>query len=211
MTESIDLKSLEKKAYRSTFNDGLWDSFIGVIILNLGFGPVINLLFNLPELWYTVISSLIFCVIGLLIFILGKKYITVPRIGYVKFGKKRKSKQLKLKIFLLIMLAVNMILVILPLTGILNYVNIQPFLITLMLGFGVFTLPLSVVAYFLDFTRLYYYAFSVGIGLFLTDLLTPIIGAPFDIIIIFCPIGGIIILIGLGYLISFLKKYPLSN
>ena len=47
MSESIDLKSLEKKAYRSVFNDGLWDLFIGMLILNFGLGSLFDIIFDL--------------------------------------------------------------------------------------------------------------------------------------------------------------------
>ena len=205
------LKLLEKKAYRSVFNDGLWDIFIGLLILNLGIGPLFILLFNLPEFLSIIISSIFWNIMALLIFILGKKYITIPRVGYVKFGPERRSKQLKLKIFLMIVFIVNVILFILPFTGIMDYAQIQPLLITLLLGFGIFTFPFSIIAYYLDFTRLYYYSFSVGVGFFLTELLTPIIAYPLNNFFIFGTIGLIIVLIGLYYFIHFLKKYSLSK
>lgn len=211
MSEDIDLKALEKRAYRSTFEDGIWDLFIGLIILSLGLAPLFGLISNFSELWDIIIPSLIINILAFLVFYLGKKYITIPRIGYVKFGSKRKLKQLKLKIFLLLVFFVNVILFILPLIGITDYIQIEPLLITLILGFGAFTLPFCVVAYFLDFARLYYYAFSIGIGFFLEYFLTPIVGYPFDTIITFGLIGVIIIVIGLYYFIYFLKKYPLPK
>ena len=211
MSEDLDLKVLEKKAYRSTFDDGIWDLFIGLIVLSISLGQLFGLVINLPEFWSIIIPSLICNILAFLIFYLGKKYITIPRIGYVKFGPKRKSKQLKLKIFLLLMLIVNVILFVLPLTGIINFVEIAPLFLSLLLGFGVFTFPFCVIAYFLDYTRLYYYAFSVGIGYFLSEFLTPIVGYLLDIIIIFGITGLIIVLIGLYYFIHFLKKYPLSK
>ncbi len=36
MSESMDLKVLEKKAYRSTFQDGLWDLYLAGIMACLG-------------------------------------------------------------------------------------------------------------------------------------------------------------------------------
>lgn len=74
-----------------------------------------------------------------------------------------------------------------------------------------FTFPFCVAAYFLDFTRLYYYAFLAGIGLFLTELLYPIVGSPLDTLPAFGITGGAIVLIGLYYFIRFLNKYPLSE
>jgi hypothetical protein len=211
MSESIDLKALEKKAYRSVFNDGLWDLFIGLIILTMGLNSLFGILFNLPELWNIMIPSLVGNIIAFLVFYLGKKFITIPRIGFVKFGPKRKSKQLKLKIFLFVVFIVNIVLFILPFTGITDYIQIEPLFLILILGIGIFTIPFCVVAYFLDFTRLYYYSFFAGIGLFLTEMLSPIVGAPLDTILTFGIIGGVIVVIGLYYFIRFLKTYPLSK
>lgn len=211
MTEDIDLKSLEKKAYRSIFDDGLWDLFIGLIILSIGSGTAVGALFNLSEVWIMIIPALVLNIIAFLIFYFGKKFITIPRIGYVKFGPKRKSKQLKLKIFLSIFFIVNLILAILPFTSLIRNIPLESFYITLILGICFITFPLCITAYFLDFTRLYYYAFLAGMGLFLTDLINPIVGSPLDSILTFGSIGAGIVVIGLYYFIWFLRKYPISK
>jgi hypothetical protein len=211
MSKEIDLKSLEKKAYRSIFEDGLWDLFIGIIILSLGISTFLGSLLNLSEDWLFIIPVGLLNLIAFLIFYLGKKFITVPRMGFVTFGTNRKSKQQKLKIFLFAFFILNVILFLLPLTGILNYVQFEPLLFSLILGISMFTFPFSIIAYFLDFTRLYIYAFLTGIGFFLTDLLNPIFGSPIDIFLTFGISGGIIVIIGLYLFIRFLKKYPLSN
>ena len=211
MSEGDELKALERKAYRSIFDDGIWDLFMGLIILSIGLSTFIGTILNLPEGWDTIIPGLILNIIAFLIFYLGKKFITIPRMGFVKFGPKRKIKHLKLKIFLLFMFIVNVILVFLPLTGLIRIIQIQPLMLTLILGLGVFTFPFCVVAYYLDFTRLYYYAFLAGIGLFLKELLYPIVGSPLDTILSFGITGGAIVAIGLYYFIRFLKKYPLSE
>ena len=113
MTEKIDLKAIEKKAYRSFFMDGIWDIFIGMIFLNLGIGPLFILLFNFPDIWNTIIISLGWNIFAFLIFYFGKKYITIPRIGFVKFGQKREAKRIKLKVFLLGVFIINLFLFIL--------------------------------------------------------------------------------------------------
>lgn len=211
MSEGDELKALERKAYRSIFDDGIWDLFMGLIILSIGLSTFIGTILNLPEGWDTIIPVLILNIIAFLIFYLGKKFITIPRMGFVKFGPKRKVKQLKLKIFLLFMFIVNVILVFLPLTGLIRIIQIQPLMLTLILGLGVFTFPFCVVAYYLDFTRLYYYAFLAGIGLFLTELLYPFVGSPLDTFLSFGITGVAIVVIGLYYFIRFIKKYPLSE
>ncbi|MFW9872823.1 MAG: hypothetical protein ACFFG0_06950 [Candidatus Thorarchaeota archaeon] len=68
MVEPIELKKLEKKAYKSTFQDGIWDIFMGMILLNLGLGSLFIWIFNLPEILNTIIFSL------------GLKYDGIPNI-----------------------------------------------------------------------------------------------------------------------------------
>ncbi len=211
MTENMDLKSLEKKAYRSIFDDGLWDLFIGLIILSMGVSTSLASLLNLNDVWIIITPVVVLNTIAFLLFFLGKKYITVPRMGIVKFGPKRKSKQLKLKLFLSAFFILNLFLLILPFTGLINSIQLEPLLISLLLGIGFFAFPFCVVAYFLDFTRLYFYGFLAGIGLFLTILLTPIVGSPLDTLLTYGSFGGAIVVIGLYYFIHFLKKYPLSK
>ncbi len=80
MSENPNLKELEKKAYKSTFQDGLWDIQLGLIILGIALNAFIrNDYFLIP--YYAVI---------IVIFMAAKKFIIVPRIGLVKFGKERK-------------------------------------------------------------------------------------------------------------------------
>ncbi|MHA2325150.1 MAG: hypothetical protein ACXACB_07110, partial [Promethearchaeota archaeon] len=196
---------------RSYFEDGIWDIFTGMIFLNLGVGPLFLLLFNLPDIWNTIIISLGWNVLAFLIFYFGKKYITIPRIGFVKFGPKREAKRIKLKIFLFGFFIINLILFVLPLIGITDYIRIERYFFILLLGLGMFIFPFSIIAYFLDFTRLYFYAFTAGVGLILAESLEPIVGNPFGSIIIFGCIGVTIVAIGLFYFILFLRKYPLSK
>ena len=39
MTQNINLKALEKKAWRSVFQDGLWDIFLGLLLMAFGLRP----------------------------------------------------------------------------------------------------------------------------------------------------------------------------
>ncbi len=211
MAENVDLKSLERKAYRSIFEDGLWDLFIGLIILSVGLSTFLSSILNLSELWLAVIPVLILNISAFLIFYLGKKLITIPRLGIVKFGPKRKSKQQKLRIFLFAFFILNIVLLILPFSNLVNSIEFEPLIITLILGLGGITLPFVVVAYFLDFTRLYIYAILAGLGFFLTELLYPIVGTPLDILLPFGITGGVIVVIGLYYFITFFRNYQLTK
>ena len=90
--EVLDLKSIEKKVYRSFFEDGFWDIFIGMLLLGFGLGWT-RIIFDIMEPLYILIISIIWTTITFLIYYLGKKFITLPRIGTVKFGQKRKARQ----------------------------------------------------------------------------------------------------------------------
>ena len=83
MNTHTDLMGLEKKAYESTWDDGLLDVFVGFSLLGLGifwltdyavFGGLIPVL--LVPIWPGVRSK-----------------ITVPRAGSVKFGAARRAKE----------------------------------------------------------------------------------------------------------------------
>ena len=84
MSHTINLKELERKAFRSTFQDGLWDMYLGFLLLTMGMGPVLPSL-NKSVMW-TLVILLMLSVLAWLAFWAGKKFITTPRMGLVKFG-----------------------------------------------------------------------------------------------------------------------------
>lgn len=205
--KEIDLKALEKKVYRSFFEDGFWDIFIGMLILGLGFSWT-RIFFEIFEPLDLMIILLIWNIVTFLIYYLGKKFITTPRLGIVKFGEKRKTRQKRLKIFLLVNVLFGVITFILTFFGLLELLAFGGSLTPLVIGLISFTIPFSIIAYFLGFTRLYIYALIVGFSFFASDLIFSILGSPLDSIIGFGIPGGIIVIIGLVYLFKFLHKYP---
>jgi len=209
MGENIDLKELEKKAYRSTFEDGIWDIFIGLILLAFGFIPLGDL-FELPELLGMFLLSLCWNIGAVVIMILGKKYITVPRIGIIKFGPKRQADQRKLKIFLGINVLLGVIFLLMQMSGIFGFINLQGFALSILVGIFI-SFPFGVCAYFMDFHRLYIYAVLGGAGFFLTDVFRLFISPPFSLILAFGIIGGSILITGMIFLIKFIREYPKPN
>jgi hypothetical protein len=205
--ENINLKELEKKAYKSTFQDGLWDIFLGVIFLGfsltvLEFDSEFELVFK----YFLIVAP---CNLGaVLILILGKRYITIPRLGYVEFGPKRQKAKERLKYFIIMNITAFALVIVLPLSGILGDLPIGNYSTALIIGFVVIWLPLSVLAFILKFSRLYIYAIMGGISFFLTEIFFPLVGEPLDTILSFGIIGGIIFIIGIIFLIKFIKKYP---
>ena len=208
MTENVDLKELEKKAWRSTFQDGLWDIYFGLIIMGMGLYTIPQL-FGFDNTFGLIMTLMIWDFSSCGLFIIGKKLITIPRIGFVRFSKKRVKKKVKLTIFLSFMVVLNVVFLILTFSC-LN-IRLNAFTTMLIIGTLFITLPICVIAHFLQFERLYIIAIMGGLGLSITGLLRPIVGSPLHNIITFCPLGGIITAWGIVIFIRFLKAYPLPK
>ena len=67
------------------------------------------------------------------------------------------------------------------------------------------------LAYFIQFNRLYVYAIILGCGFFLADISSLIVPIPFNFLFSYLLLGGIIMVIGIIYLIRFIKKYQLPK
>jgi hypothetical protein len=208
MSQNLDLKAIERKAVRSTYQDGLWDLYIGGLLL-LNF-----LFFNVREneeippltLWLTLFGV----GVTFALFWLGKKYVTTPRLGQVKFGPERIKRKHTLAMILGFYLLVTIGLVIFTLLAQRNVSSlianlgtdrelerlILAAIVALLVGSS-----MILIAYFNDFTRGYYIALMMGCGFFFTELLdTPV------------PVGiaaALIILPGLALFVNFLRQHPL--
>ena len=112
MAQDIDLKEIEKKAWTSNFQDGLMDILLGIYLLGGGMQAFI-LYFFLPYPLDHLLVSVTFYIIGIFIYILCKKYVVIPRIGVVKFGKSRKRRIRHLAYINLIWVILTLILVLL--------------------------------------------------------------------------------------------------
>jgi len=168
--EQLDIKALEKKAFRSFYKDGIYDLFMGLILLSFGLPLIFNEFgwIDYETVTMPLLIPLIVNVGALLFFVFGKKYITVPRLGIAHFGKTRKRKLKHVKLLLALSVLIGAIVFVLSLFKVFPVGGTTgiplPFLI-----FGIQSLLVfSFVAYFMDFTRLYLYAFLFAISLPLT-------------------------------------------
>jgi len=142
---------------------------------------------------------------------LGKKYITKQRMGQVKFGKERKKRKKWLMVVLVLNVVFAVIVFILTISGNLDQFFMPGLFTPLAIGLMGITVPLSGVSFYLQVPRFYIYALLGGFGFFFTELLYPLVGEPWDIVISYGSIGGIILIIGIGIFIRFLQKYPLEK
>ena len=213
MTHKLSLKEAERKAFRSTFQDGIWDLYLGSLLLLMGVGPLMGT--KLEEGSMTTIGILglliAFACVPMLGFWAGKKFITTPRIGLVEFGQARKEKKKKVTLIFSISALVGVILLVLTSA----MTNNPPKWIdsAWMIPAGVWGVNAIVVfslgAYFLDFTRAYIYGWLFAIPFPASILLYENFNLPM-IAPYFVAAGGMI-LIGLVLFIRFLSDYPLPD
>jgi predicted neutral ceramidase superfamily lipid hydrolase len=132
--------------------------------------------------------------------LVGKKLVTTPRVGRVKFGMSRKVKRRKVIAIVSISVVATFVLLLLGMLRLdpSSLVTAPILVVGIALAFGL-------MAYFMEFPRLYTYGLLFAISIALTEALWPsrISG------IAFVASGGIALLIGLVMLVRFLAKYPL--
>jgi hypothetical protein len=211
MTGEIDLKQIERKAFRSTYQDGLWDIYWGLIVICMA------VFIARPEEGYSARNILLMLASFLFsysLFWFGKKYITLPRMGQVVFGSARKMKKKTLAVILGVVILFQLAIVLISVTGWLNQVWMMKVSIFLQLGgterlmvaaIGALFLgpAMILIAYFNDFPRGYYIAILMTLAVFLMILLNQPV---YPLIL-----GLAILLPGLILFFRFLQKYPLHN
>jgi len=209
MSHPIKLKELERKAFTSTFQDGLWDLFLGLQLLAWGLAPLLEEIVPLSDWWVAVLTAPLMLVY--LTIFAAKKYITAPRIGRVKFGSKRKAKVKGVVAMTFVILLLGLFVGALwwggIKTGLPEWVVGIPlppviWMVLLITGF-------SLAAYFLDFSRLYLYGVLYAISLPTRIILkqNPALGS-ISLIAYFVS-GSVMVLIGAVFFTRFLREYPL--
>jgi hypothetical protein len=190
MTEGINLKEIERKAWTSYFEDGLWEFFFGALFLIGGIRSLTN------NVSYTFLL-----LVPILILPIGKKLITIPRLGHVKFGPARKLKQTKVFAILIISVLAMLALLLFPRSGLaLQELPISPIMaVWIAVVFGL-------IAYYMDFRRLFVY----GLLYALTEVLWGQFGEPIGPVV--QTISGIVILlVGVAVFMRFVRRYPLPS
>ncbi len=204
--EQLDLKALESKAYRSLFQDGLWDIYFGGILSGFSmmyFGRYLTTIMAMAILiiWYFIL---------VILFVLGKKYISVPRMGLVKFGPKRKKSMKFLFMFIIINTCILVFFITLPYTGFLRGIEISTVLVPIIIGIFFIWLPLSIIALLLDYRRLLLYSFISGVNFIVNDMVDVFLNVTIDLFT-YGITGIIVIVYGLLLLRRFIRDYPLAK
>jgi len=204
MNKKMSLREVEKKTYMSYHQDGLIDIFVGVYVLLFGVGI---LLMTETEFSTWFVIPAIFPAIMVPIWISAKKRITMPRIGYVKFGSRGANKLMA--IFLGLMVAGLGTFMVVTFAS-----NSQGWALTLrdliisngMIIIGVSAAAISsLFAYTMGLNRLYAYGL-LTLALFLAGHFITI---PLGYFLL--AIGLVIIINGFVLLTQFMRKHPLPQ
>lgn len=211
MMSQLDPKELERKAFRSTYQDGLWDVYLGLIVICMAF------FLSRPEEGYGARNILLLMVsygLTYALFWVGKKFITLPRMGQVTFGPIRKQKKSMLALILGLIVAMQAGIVLLSIVSwcvprieaninsFINVGSLKPLTVAALSALFV-SLGMILIAHFNDLPRGYYIAILMSLAVFLMIWMNQPV---FPIII-----GALIALPGLALFVRFLKKYPLNR
>ena len=198
MTDKPGLKEIERQVWLRTFEHGLWDFAIGLLLLSFGLGI-------LTEFYWL---SAIVVPVGLPAMRDIARRTIVPRIGHATFRGRRKRS----------MVHVQLVLAGLAVMGLAMFLftafatrDAAPdwaiwvrshFVVVIGLIWGG---ALAVAGWAIDFPRLYAYG-AVLFGSLLSVDLWP--GRGYHLGHALIAVGGLIALVGVGLFVRFLQRYP---
>ncbi|KPK63107.1 hypothetical protein AMJ83_08555 [candidate division WOR_3 bacterium SM23_42] len=208
--QSIDLKQLERKVWTSFFEDGLWDMYLGSLLLVMGVGALFS------DIGISHVTTMIIYVLlvgaAFLFLVMGKRFITRPRIGHVNFGPTGVARKKKTRVVFAVSVLVGMIAFVIAVLSAKDLVSrsMSMDLLIPAIWVGNMIIVFSLAAYFLRFNRLYLigvmFAICVPLDIVLTalthkDLTFVAFGIPAIIVLI---MGGVV-------LARFLRKYSIRS
>jgi hypothetical protein len=158
MMAFVDLRQAERRAFRTAYDDGLWDVMLAGIVAMLAIGPLLSTELGLGDFW----SSAAFIPVwlgGYLVIRLVRRRLLIPRVGEIRVAEDRRR---RLRTASLILLAVNLV----AFGGGLAFWILGPaagWAVPIVLGLTVL-LICSVMGYSFDMPRLYLYGFMLAVA-----------------------------------------------
>ncbi len=205
MNQEPNLKEIERRAYMSYHQDGLLDIFAGVYILGFGLGIVMDILWDFGM--GAIIMPGIVLVTVLPLWITAKRKITLPRIGFVKFGPRGGTIKLMAIFIGLAVVGLGFSFAFTLATFQSGYRQWLDLIFQngmLIVGFGSLAVCL-LFGYSMGLRRLYAYGLLAMIALVIGHFM----GIFFAYILL--ALGITVITTGVALLIGFVKKYPLQG
>jgi MFS family permease len=208
MTTNIDLKELERNAFKSTYQDGIWDIYLGLMLLPMVIWLLLVAYQENPSTW-AVAFTFGFCAVPFFLFRAAKKHLVMPRLGLVQFGVERQRKRRKLGLAMsLSVLGTAVIVLITAFSLIPIFDNLPEWAFIVGLVGVKLVIVFSLIAYFNDFPRAYLYGWFYALSI--VNLFTQIdkgSGVPILPVLF----AGLMIALGTILLIQFLRDHPLTT
>jgi hypothetical protein len=203
MNRKMSLREVERRTYMSYHQDGLLDIFVGVYVLLFALGILLMTVTDFST-WFVIPA--IFPAVMVPIWVSAKKQITMPRIGYVKFGSRGANK--------LMAIFIGVLVAGLGAFAVFTFASSQGWALTLrnliisngmiIIGIGAAVIS-SLFAYTMGLNRLYAY----GLLTLVLFLAGHFITIPFGYFLL--TIGLVIVINGFVLLMRFIRKYPLPQ
>jgi uncharacterized membrane protein (DUF485 family) len=215
MSPTIDLKELERKAWKSYFQDGLWDIYFGMLLLASAVSAWLDYK-GVPDPTRIPTYVAIMLLGGLFLWA-GRTYITAPRLGRVRFGPLRQASRNRLRVVIvvsvfviwalfLVGLAVNRGWLQQPEPWLLGRISVGSIIAVLN-----FLVVFSLMAYFLEFPRLYLYAVLFSLQEVAGVAWHEFAGSDIGFIVGPAVAATVALLIGLVSFVRFLREYPVPG
>jgi MFS family permease len=201
MSTNKTLRAVDRKLFKTYFEDGLVDIFLAAWVLMFAIGPLLS--GTLGDFWSSVVFLPFWGVVYLILRYIRKRVIS-PRIGSVKWGAMRTK---KLRVGIIVMMVINLVFL---------GLGIVSFLIPIGSGwamsirFGVMMLIIfSAAGFMLDFNFLYVYGVLAALAMPVGEWLYQKAGfSHHGYPVVFGCLAGIMFVRGLVTFITFLKTNP---
>lgn len=201
MSENKILKAVDRKIFKSYFEDGLLDLFLSAFFLMFAVGPFLSQ--PLGDFWGTLVFWPFFGLVYLVLRYIRKR-VVLPRIGSVKWGEMRKK---KLRTWTIILFGLNVVFLIL---GVVFFFRPVGTGYTISVWFSVIMLILFTTAgYVLDFSFLYAYGIMIALAIPVGEWLYQNAGfSHHGFPVVFGTLSGIMCVRGLYKFITLLRETP---
>ena len=204
MTGLIDLKTLEKRAFRRFYEDGIFDLFLGIMLADMAVGAVVTNWLDSETSGLLVMLGI--AVVAVTALIVVRRRLLASRLGEFKPGPGRQNRITLVRLALLGSLLVGLIIFVLAAAGDIPIISLD--VLMPLVWFINAVLVFGAMAYLLDVPRFYLYGFLFGSAmplLVLPDVLWGYRLPPW------AALGGpavVIVAIGIFKLARFLSDYP---
>lgn len=188
VTETLDLEKIERETFRSyQHEDGMWDVFMGLLMVFWALGLLVD---------STFVSLLM--IVPSIVFIAGRFLITVPRLGRVRFNRRRVDRSLIVMVAVVVAVVVTAGLVALVSFGA-EVDGKAGDVMFILMALVIF----SIIGYYLEYWRISLWGVLLCVSWVVAVFVDRELGAA-----AFVAVGTVAVALGLVSLRAFMVKYP---